>query len=371
MGFECILSSVTLASWLRILIIPVASGLVSCQTPFKILNKRQPKQVSSEVGEPIGFPPGGQKPPSGTPSDQSDQRPEQGGFSEFIGTATHFGAVAPDGGGCGTPPELMLEESKGRFVALNVQDTPGDYRNDPTGRKPRPNSTGHGLGMFQNGRNCGRWIKVTLDDVCSGMSDGTAGKPLCQNGQYQPDPWNGASQYFLVSDSCQDDNAWCRDDRYHVDLATAGLQTFVKDGRTISFTEWKNRKVRWSFVKAPDYKGDLRIVFVKDSFISLTGGSWVAIVVTHLPNGLSRVEAKNVGSRNDFVPLRMVSDNGQKFEGLPAESDEWLLRFYDYDGSLISIDQKPYYRIKFPCGASRCPRLFQEPKGGILKQAAE
>jgi hypothetical protein len=294
------------------------------------------------------------------------------GSTVFVGTATHFDGVSPEGSGCGTPPDLMVEESRGRFVALNVQDTPGNYREDfsPEGKKPRP-INGPGVGMFDNGRHCGRWVKVTLEDTCSGLSNGSPGKPLCQNGEYVADSLNGAVQYFQVTDSCQDGNAWCRDDRYHVDLSTSGLSSFVKDGQLVAIKGWSNRRVRWEFVKAPDYKGDLKIGFVRDNFMRGAEGAWVSIIITNLPNGISRVEAKPVGTKAPFVSLKMVGDNGQKFDGLPTSSDEWLIRVYDYDGALINIGGKPIYRIKFPCGSAKCPKLFNEPKGGIIKQTSE
>lgn len=294
------------------------------------------------------------------------------GGAVFVGTATHFDGVSPEGSGCGTPPDLMIEESRGRFVALNVQDTPGNYREDfsPDGKKPRP-ITGPGVGMFDNGRNCGRWIKVTLDDTCTGLSNGAPGKPLCQGGSYAPDGLNGAVQYFQVTDSCQDGNAWCRDDRYHVDLSTSGLSTFLKDGKQVAIKGWSNRRVRWEFVKAPDYRGDLKIGFVRDNFMRGAEGAWVSIIIANLPNGISKVEAKPVGTKAPFQPLKMVGDNGQKFDGLPTTTDEWLLKVYDYDGALISTDGRPIYRIKFPCGTSKCPKLFNEPKGGVVKQTSE
>jgi hypothetical protein len=283
--------------------------------------------------------------------------------SGFLGTATYFDGVSDAGGGCGTPPYLMLEESGGRFVALNVHDTPSDYSDG----KPRPNLSGNGLGMYANGRNCGRWIKVTLDDVCSGLSNGLPGQALCQGGSYKPDANNGATQYFLVSDSCGDGNAWCRDDRFHVDLSTSGIQTFMKNGQQLKMNGWSNRRVRWEFVKAPQYQGDLKFGFVKDNFMRGNQGAWVSLIITNLPNGISRVEAKAVGSK-DFVTLKMVGDNGQKFEGLPTSSNEWLVRVYDYDGALVTIGGKSTYQLKWPCGSERCPKLFNEPLGGYTKQ---
>ena len=286
-------------------------------------------------------------------SNEGDEQQTSSGMYE--GNATNFDGVAPAGGGCGTTPEIINAESAGRFVALNVQHTPRDY----TTMLDRPVQDASKIGAWNNGKNCGRWIKVTIGDNCTGLNDGARGQDFCRNGNgYQPDASNGAEQFFLVVDSCQDPNAWCRDDRYHVDLSAAGIRTFQRAGQTVNIANWTNRKVKWSYVRAPNYQGDLRMGFIQGNFLRGAGGAWVSIIIANLPNGISRVEAK--GSTGSYQNLRMVGDNGQKWEGFPATSNKtWDVRVYDFDGQLVSKDNKSVYRITFPC-ADKCGPLFTE-----------
>ncbi|WP_234330666.1 cellulose binding domain-containing protein [Streptomyces acidiscabies] len=117
--------------------------------------------------------------------------------TEVLGNATHFDGLGNPYGGCGLPQRELDSQD---FVALNVFDTPGDY----SGSYPRPvpDSSAPIKGAFDNGRNCGRWVKVTIGDYCSGTNDGAPGQPFCRNGS-------------------------------------------------------------WSFVPAPDYSGDIRIGFLR------------------------------------------------------------------------------------------------------------
>ena len=272
----------------------------------------------------------------------------------MIGHATNFDGVADRGGGCGTPPDLIDQESGGRFIALNVQDTRGNYQD----MLPRPNTTGKGVGAWNNGKNCGRWVRVVLDDDCRGQNDGVAGQGFCRGGQgYQADSNNGAEQYFLVVDSCQDPNAWCRDDPFHIDISARGIRQFKKNGQTVNISAWTNRLVRWQFIKAPSYSGDLKIGFVEGNFYTVSQGAWLSVIIANLENGISKVEASAAGS-GQWQQLKMVGDNGLKFENVPASpSKTWDLRVYDYDGQLIARGGKSVYRFGFPCDG-RCPKLF-------------
>lgn len=85
--------------------------------------------------------------------------------------------------------------------------------------------------MWDNGKNCGKFAKVTLGDFClGGDNSGVPGTDYCSGGSWVSDEFNGAYQTFLVADSCQDGNRWCRDDKYHTDLKTASLQNFLLNG---------------------------------------------------------------------------------------------------------------------------------------------
>src|SRR5258707_9261474 len=128
------------------------------------------------------------------------------------GNATWFTGLGSPYGGCGLPQSALDTQN---FLALNVQNSPGSYSN-----LPRPISAANAseLGMFDNGLNCGRWVRVTIGSNCTGINDGAPGQPFCRNGSFAADQFNGATLDFVVADSCDDGNAWCKDDPYHVDL---------------------------------------------------------------------------------------------------------------------------------------------------------
>ena len=121
----------------------------------------------------------------------------------FDGVATHFDSLGIPYGGCGVP-ENILETTN--YVALNVQDTPNDYSTF----LQRPIADSSKVGAWDNGRNCGRWVHVTMGDFCQGsMNSGQKGSGLCQGGNWVADEFDGAGLDMLVTDSCQDDNVWC------------------------------------------------------------------------------------------------------------------------------------------------------------------
>ncbi len=128
------------------------------------------------------------------------------------GNATWFSGLGSPYGGCGLPQSVLDSQN---FLALNVQNSPGNYSD-----VPRPISAANAgeLGMFDNGLNCGRWVQVTIGNFCTGTNDGAPNEPFCRNGSWVADQYNGATLDFIVADSCDDGNAWCKDDPYHVDL---------------------------------------------------------------------------------------------------------------------------------------------------------
>jgi hypothetical protein len=74
--------------------------------------------------------------------------------------------------------------------------------------------------------------------------------------------YNGATLDMVVADSCDDGNAWCKDDPYHVDLAQASLNQFALHGSPVGNmypNRWNNRQVSWQFIPAPGYTGDIGI----------------------------------------------------------------------------------------------------------------
>lgn len=223
--------------------------------------------------------------------------------TEVLGNATHFDGLGSPYGGCGLPQRELDSQD---FVALNVFNTPGDY----SGSYPRPvpDSREAIKGAFDNGRNCGRWVKVTIGDYCSGTNDGAPGQPFCRNGSWVADKYNGATLTMLVADSCADSNAWCRDDPNHLDLATDSLNRFRIGGTPVGAMypdRWNNRHVSWSFVTAPDYSGDIRIGFLRGA-----QRYWPAIAVSRLPNGVHGIQYLANGTWTDAT---MNSDMGQSY----------------------------------------------------------
>lgn len=238
------------------------------------------------------------------------------------GYATFFDDVGGSGA-CGVPG-LALESQD--YVALNVQDTPGDY--SPGLRRPITDQAK--LGLYANGANCGRWVHVEIGQECEGgVNDGAQATPFCRGGTLKDGPSTGASLNMLVTDSCQDNNAWCRDSRNHLDLHTFSLLHFIKNGQTTNLllSGWSNPKISWNFIPAPNYQGDLNLAFYHDA-----QKDWLAIVVSNLPNGIHGVDAA-VGS--DWKPATMLSDNGQVFV-LPNAKPPYRIRVRDADDKLVN-----------------------------------
>ena len=74
---------------------------------------------------------------------------------------------------------------------------------------------------------------MTIGNYCTGVNDGAPNLPFRRNGSWVSDQYNGATLDFVVADSCDDGNAWCKDDPYHVDLAQASLNHFVLNGSAV------------------------------------------------------------------------------------------------------------------------------------------
>ncbi len=259
--------------------------------------------------------------------------------------ATHFDGLGQPAGGCGIP-EGILETPN--FVALNVQNTPGDYG----GQVARPISNAGIVGEFNNGKNCGRWVRVTMGSRCSGTNDGAAGQSFCRGGSWQADEYNGATLDMLVADSCQDGNGWCRDDRFHLDLSTSSLTRFAKDSKVVSGLpqHFGNRQISWQYVEAPNYAGDIKIGFRNGAKYY-----WPAVAITHLKNGIHGVKSQINGS---WVDATMVGDNGQVYQ-LPISNPPYRIQVIDSTGRAANGGR--VYEFNFPssCG-SECSVPFTE-----------
>jgi hypothetical protein len=252
--------------------------------------------------------------------------------------ATHFDGLGAPYGGCGLPQDVLDSPD---FVALNVYNTPGDYSFYP---RPLPPSQADKIGLWDNGRNCGRFVQVSIGDYCTGVNDGAPGQPFCRNGSWVADGYDGAQLTMVVADSCGDANAWCRDDTGHLDLSTASLNRFVKNGAPVGDmnpAHWNNRRISWSFVPAPAYTGDLKFGFLQGA-----QRYWTAIAVSHLPDGIHGLEYLDVDGT--WRPAQPDSDMGQAFIIGPTATagTSYAVRVRDAHDALVNGGR--VYRFSLP-----------------------
>ncbi|MET7427185.1 cellulose binding domain-containing protein [Dactylosporangium sp. NPDC005555] len=264
------------------------------------------------------------------------------------GNATYFDGLGSPYGGCGMP-QAELETQN--FVALNVFDTPGDSTFYP---RPLPAAQADKMGIWNNGHNCGRWVRVRIGDYCAGVNDGALGQPFCRNGSWTTDTYNDGTLDMLVADSCGDSNAWCRDDKYHLDLSKDSLNRFVKNGTVMSDlypSHWNNRHVSWQFISAPAYSGDIRI-----GFLSGAQRWWPAIAVSRLPNGIHGVEYFVDGA---WKSATMNSDMGQSYiiGGTTSGGTDFRIRVRDAADALLSGGREYSFSLPAAC-SSQCGAAY-------------
>jgi hypothetical protein len=265
-----------------------------------------------------------------------------------IGSATYFDGLGEPFGGCGMPQSELETQD---FVALNVYDTPGDYNFYP---RPLVGADVDKIGQWNNGLNCGRWVRVTVGDFCTGVNDGAPGQAFCRGGAWTDDGYRGGVLDMLVADSCGDSNGWCRDDPYHLDLSKASLNRFVRDGATVTDmfpNHWNNRHVEWSFIPAPNYSGDIQIGFVRGA-----EAYWPAIAVSHLANGIHGVEFFANGA---WRPATMNSDMGQSYiiGGITAGATQFQIRVRDAADTLINGGRVYSFSLPAACG-TKCGAAY-------------
>jgi hypothetical protein len=254
------------------------------------------------------------------------------------GNSTYFDGLGSPYGGCGLPQSELESQD---FVALNVYNTPGDYN-----FYPRPVTDTNRIGIWNNGRNCGRWVQVRISDFCTGVNDGAPGQAFCRNGSWVADAYNDAVLTMLVADSCGDSNAWCRDDPYHLDLAKASLNRFVKNGAAVGNVypdHFNNRRIQWSFVPAPNYSGDIQIGFLQGA-----QQWWPAISVSRLPNGIHGVEYFANGA---WQPAQMNSDMGQSYiiGGTTSGGTQFQIRVRDASDALLNAGRVYSFSLPATC----------------------
>jgi hypothetical protein len=267
------------------------------------------------------------------------------------GNATWFTGLGSPYGGCGLPQADLDSQD---FLALNVQNSPGLYTNLP---RPIPAADASEIGMFDNGLNCGRWVQVTIGNYCTGVNDGAPNEPFCRNGSWVSDQYNGATLDFVVADSCDDGNAWCKDDPYHVDLAQAALNQFGLNGQPVGNMypdHWNNRQVTWQFISAPDYTGDISIGAIQGA-----QPYWPAIAISHLPNGIHGVQYYANGTWSD---AQMDSDLGDDYiiaptTGAGTPGTQYQIRVVDAAGNLVNNGE--VYSFTLPAGCTDgCPAAY-------------
>jgi hypothetical protein len=268
----------------------------------------------------------------------------------YTGNATWFSGIGGTSyGGCGVPQADLDSQY---FVALNVQNTPGDYSTMLP--RPIPSQYASEIGMFDNGLNCGRWVQVTIGDYCTGVNDGAPNQPFCRNGSWVADKYNGATLNMVVADSCQDGNAWCRDDPYHLDLVQSSLNQFVLNGQPVGDmypNSWNNRHINWKFIPSPNYTGDIQLGFLQGA-----NPYWSAISVTHLANGIHGIDYYQNGT---WVKATMDSDMGDDYVILPTTTAGSSYQIRAYDASNQLINNGRVYNFSYPtsCGSS-CPNPY-------------
>ena len=262
--------------------------------------------------------------------------------SPVTGNATWFSGLGGPYGGCGLPQANVDSQN---FLALNVQNSPGVYTLLP---RPIPAADASEIGMFDNGLNCGRWVQVTIGNYCTGVNDGAQNEPFCRNGSWISDQYNGATLDMVVADSCDDGNAWCKDDPYHIDLHQASLNQFVLNGQPVGNMypdHWNNRQVTWQFIPAPNYTGDINIG-------ALQGAQpyWPAIAISHLPNGIHGVQYYANGTWTDAT---MDSDMGDDYIVAPTTGSGTAGSFYEIrvvDASGNLGNNGEVYNFSLPAG---------------------
>lgn len=274
---------------------------------------------------------------SSTPSSSSSS---SSGGDVYEAVSTHFSGLGSPYGGCGVPQDTLETQ---HFVALNVFNSPNIYD-----QWPRP-ITGEDLqymGEYQNGMNCGRWVRVTMGENCSGTNDGAKDEPFCRNGSgWFDDQYSGATLDFIVADSCGDDNAWCRDSLYHLDFSKHSLSQFTLDGAPVGDMlpdNFNNRKITWQYIAAPDYSDDISIFFMKGA-----QEYWPTILITRLRNGIHAVEQL---VDDEWITVERNHDMGQSFILEAVFGDSFIIRVRDVNDELINDGRQYVFDLPELCG---------------------
>jgi hypothetical protein len=259
----------------------------------------------------------------------------------FSGYGTDFEKLGEPYGGCGVPESLLFDDNgkKLPYIALNVQNTTIE---EPI--LPRPIQQADKVGLFANGRNCGRWIEITVGNDCRNATQNAHEGKICvqADGSHGPeyyktqDELNGKVLYGVIADSCQDPNYWCRNSQEHVDISTHELLDMLAEWGS-DRTKWNNRQVTWKFISEPPAKFQLREP--KFAWAPNAMPYWPALIIYNLRNGLSKVEIK---SKDSWIPATMNSDMGQLWilaapdsSPQPGQGAVYSARIYDASETLL------------------------------------
>lgn len=253
--------------------------------------------------------------------------------------STSFTAGWKPYGNCGVP---LAQLDTASYAALNQYSYSG------------------GVGQYAGGKNCGRMITVKVGEICVGGNHhtGSVVTGFCVGGTLVKDKYYGATQTFVIADSCPDANNWCRKDAYHLDLAKPALDKFVKNGTVMRGlgAAWANRKVTWNFVSAPNYTGDLKIGFRRDS-----QKWWTSVLLTHLQNGVGGVKYYQNGR---WIPAKTSGSVGQAYELGATEVGGNRFRIQVTDALGKPVKGGASYNFSFPascnakCTAAYTPVTF-------------
>jgi len=172
------------------------------------------------------------------------------------------------------------------------------------------------------------------------------------------DQYNGATLDFIVADSCDDGNAWCKDDPYHVDLAQGSLNNFVLNGQPVGNmypNHWNNRQVSWQFIPAPSYTGDISIGAIQGA-----QPYWPAIAISHLANGIHGVQYFANGAWSNAT---MDSDQGDDYiigptTGAGTGGSQYEIRVTDASGNLVNNGEVYNFTLPASCLPNGCSPAY-------------
>lgn len=197
--------------------------------------------------------------------------------------------------------------------------------NAPHLTRPTPLDQSDEMGMWYNGRHCGRWLEITLKEDCLSLGLTSSAPPeVCgvnpwvenplDQPLYKEDELSGRKLYAasdiklnswisymyailmeledsdgvelqVVADSCQDGNFWCRNDRFHLDFQRALVEEFCGQGPNI--TCFNSRRLSWRLLD--DVPMDSGFALYQDIrfhwFCSSNFPWWSSLIVHNLRNG--------------------------------------------------------------------------------------